>query len=48
MTETEQLGPALRPDDIAAGIAKDAQENHTELNRTALILALEQLARGKM
>jgi hypothetical protein len=27
MTETEQLGPLLTPSDIAAGIAKDAQEN---------------------
>jgi hypothetical protein len=39
MTETEQraLGPSLQPGEIAAGIAKDAQENLAGLDVVRLI-----------
>ena len=39
MTETEQLRPLLTPNDIAAGIAKDAQENHADLDAKGNLLA---------
>ena len=38
MTETQQttLGPSLQPGEIAASIAKDAQENHASLDVVAV------------